>query len=366
MLRFSKRLKSSLVKAQSSGVLNNVVEDKKSYYELADYQTQNLKEYFDKQGLMFPVETIIEKYKTEDYDFFLNKGNFMKVCDTLEKFGNNLDMQHEDAKNFVLFKKKLYKLYEVRSRSSLEHSQFSTEILEDELTHVYDAHRHHLAAIREDNRLARLSNQFNLKGAYYKRKFFSPARLRGITSGALALSMYMYYPYIATYCACNIVLAKLFSVSPIAASLYGLYNLSENNVVHRIQRIDNGQDEGKIRISVAVSPIITRDIIAHPKDILDGGRVGTMGYSALKIQRGYDVYENKDFNDERIFAIETHENGNVWIDQEGMDWLLQKKEEGSQTDDLYADLVHQRAKDYANYKREKKDLLQELRYVIER
>ena len=61
MLIFSRRFKSSLVKAQASNALNNVIEEKKQLYELANFQTGSLKEYFDKNGLMFPVETIIEK-----------------------------------------------------------------------------------------------------------------------------------------------------------------------------------------------------------------------------------------------------------------------------------------------------------------
>jgi hypothetical protein len=199
MLIFSRRFKSSLVKAQASSALNNVIDDKKQLYELASFQTGNLKEYFDKNGLMFPVETIIEKYKSEDYDFFLDKGNFLKVADTLEKFGANLDMDHADAKHFVIFKKKLYKLYEARSRSVLEHSEFAADIPEDELTHVYDAHKHHLSSVMRENYLDRISVQARLKGGYYKRKWMSPSRLRGLTSGFLAFGMWAYHPYIIPY-----------------------------------------------------------------------------------------------------------------------------------------------------------------------
>lgn len=199
MLTFSRRFKSSLVKAQASNALNNVIEEKKEYYELAQFQAGHLKQFFDKNGLMFPVETIIEKYQSEDYDFFLNKGNFLKVADTLEKFGANLDMDHAEAKNFVIFKKKLYKLYEARSRSTLEHEQFSTEIPEDELTHVYDAHKHHLSTLARDHYLDRIATQARLQGGYYKRKLLSPARLKGLSSTFAAVGMYLYHPYIIPY-----------------------------------------------------------------------------------------------------------------------------------------------------------------------
>ena len=315
---------------------------------------------------MFPVETIIEKYKSEDYDFFLSKGNFLKVADTLEKFGANLDMEHADAKHFVMFKKKLYKLYEARSRSVLEHSQFSAEIPEDELTHVYDAHKHHLSSIMRENYLDRISVQARLKGAYYKRKWMSPARLKGLTSGFLSFGMWAYHPYIIPYFAWWSCVASMYYALPITAALVGLYHLSESNVVHSINRIDSGANAGKIRISVLASPIVSRDIIADPAHIHDGGRVNNHGYSALKVTQGYWVSTGTEFKEEKIFAIETADNGNAWIDHEGLDWLLQKKTDDSETNKLYADLVHSRAKGFASVKRDNKDMLYDLKYVIER
>lgn len=365
MLKLSRRFKTSLVKAESSGVLNTVIQDKKQYYELMDFQTGSMKEFFDKNGLIIPVETIIEKYKAEDYDFFLEKGNFLKVTDTLEKFTANLDMNHEDAKNFVIFKKKLYKLYEVRSRSTLEHEVFSTDVTEDELSHVYNAHKHHLRTLITDNHIKRYNAQKQLKGSYYKRKFMSPARLRGLTSSFLALSMYIYHPYLWPHFAAGYLLPKLYTITPIAASLYGLYNLSESNVVHSITRIDSGSDKGKVKITIALTPLVTKYIIADAKDVVDGGRIANMDVSALKIKAGYDSKTGDLFTEERVYTMETAGSDNAWIDAEGMDWLLAKKEHGSETDALYADLIHGRAKQIANSKRESKDLIHEIRYALE-
>jgi hypothetical protein len=74
---------------------------------------------------------------------------------------------------------------------------------------------------------------------------------------------------------------------PITAALVGLFHLSESNVIQSINRIETGSLAGKIRISVLASPIVSRDIIADPADIHDGGRVGNHGYSALKVTQGY-------------------------------------------------------------------------------
>lgn len=148
--------------------------------------------------------------------------------------------------------------------------------------------------------------------------------------------------------------------------MYGLYNLSESNVVNSISRIDSGPDAGKLKITVNVTPLITKDIIAHPSDVYEDGRIGTHGYSALKIAKGHCVSTRTDFKEEKVLSIETADNGNAWIDHEGMDWLLEKKPSDSQTESLYADLIHSRAKKFASTKREKKDLLHELKYIIEK
>mmetsp|Transcript_16830 Transcript_16830/g.18754 ORF Transcript_16830/g.18754 Transcript_16830/m.18754 type:complete len:368 (+) Transcript_16830:4-1107(+) len=367
MLTFSRRFKTSLVKAQASNALNTIIEDKKPFYDMAAFQTEHMKQFFDKNGIIFPVETIIEKYQSEDYDFFLDQSNFLKVADSLEKFGANLDMDHEDAKDFIIFKKKLYKLYEVRARSAAEHAEFSHQVLEDELTHVYDAHKHHLATIITDNRLDRVRNQANLKGAFYKRKLMNPQRLKGLSSSLLAISFYLYNPYLWPYFAGNFITAKLFTLTPMAAAFYGVYNLSESRIVHSIERLDSGADEGKIKLSISASPFVTRDIIADPTDIHDGGYIGKLGISALRVTKGYDLHTSKEFISERTYAIDTSSDGNAWVDEEGMDWLIQKKEDGSSTtDDLYADLIHKRAKDAANTKREGKNFLQEFMHVIEK
>jgi hypothetical protein len=64
-----------------------------------------------------------------DYDFFLSHGNFLKVVDTLEKFQDGmLNENSPQARDFVLFKRQLYQLYEVRSRSVHEHELYSFNI----------------------------------------------------------------------------------------------------------------------------------------------------------------------------------------------------------------------------------------------
>ena len=56
----------------------------------------------------------IEKTQAKDYRFFLEQRNFLKVVDTLEKFEEGmLDLESAKAKEFIVFKKQLYQMYEI-------------------------------------------------------------------------------------------------------------------------------------------------------------------------------------------------------------------------------------------------------------
>ena len=53
---------------------------------LEAYTNNSLKEYFDQDALLIPIETIAQKCEAKDFKFFLGQPNFLKVVDTLEKF----------------------------------------------------------------------------------------------------------------------------------------------------------------------------------------------------------------------------------------------------------------------------------------
>ena len=81
-----------------------------------------------------------EKSEARDYSFFLEHGNFLKVVDTLEKFEERVvDTSTQEGKQFVLFKRQLYQLYEVQNRSTAEHEQFSFVVERNNLKWLYNA-----------------------------------------------------------------------------------------------------------------------------------------------------------------------------------------------------------------------------------
>ena len=113
-----------------------------------------MKEYFDQDALLFPLDTIIgkqfnlntnhiiliEKSEAKDFQFFLKQANFLKVVDTLEKFqAAMVNTQSGAGKDFILFKRQLYQMYEVQNRSIYEHEHLSMGIERRNLKWLYNA-----------------------------------------------------------------------------------------------------------------------------------------------------------------------------------------------------------------------------------
>jgi hypothetical protein len=62
------------------------------------------------------------------------------VVDTLEKFQENLlTVDSDEGRDFLVFKRQLYNLYEVRNRSVHEHEAFSMSLERNNLKSLYDA-----------------------------------------------------------------------------------------------------------------------------------------------------------------------------------------------------------------------------------
>ena len=82
----------------------------------------------------------IEKTEAKDFGFFFEQGNFMKVVDTLEKYQQRVvNTKSEQGKEFILFKRQLYQMYEVQNHSIEEHEKFSQEIERKNLKWLYQA-----------------------------------------------------------------------------------------------------------------------------------------------------------------------------------------------------------------------------------
>ena len=72
----------------------------------------------------------------------------MKVVDTLEKYQQRVvNVKSESGKEFVLFKRQLYQMYEVQNRSIDEHDTFSTKLERQNLRWLYRANLDYVGEI---------------------------------------------------------------------------------------------------------------------------------------------------------------------------------------------------------------------------
>ena len=147
---------------------------------------------------MFPLETLIQKSAEKDYEFFLSHKNFLKVTDSLEKFETFLDTNEQASKDFILFKRKLYQTFEVRNRSTLEHDELTSNVDLFHLYHIVDASKTHLAEMKRENDIERMTNQLSLKGKFYQRKWMSCEKLKGIVSLGFGANLWVNYATLAT------------------------------------------------------------------------------------------------------------------------------------------------------------------------
>jgi len=70
----------------------------------------------------------------------LNQPQFYKVVDSLEKYQDfNVDLDTQEGRDFYVFKRQLYQLYEIQNRSVDEHEAFSFTIERENLKWLYNA-----------------------------------------------------------------------------------------------------------------------------------------------------------------------------------------------------------------------------------
>jgi hypothetical protein len=187
----------------------------------------------------------------------------LKVVDTLEKFQDGMvDEQSPLARDFVLFKRQLYQMYEVQNRSVGEHELYSFNIERENIKWLYRANLGYLEELGKINALDQVADHVALRGAVFKRKVMNPKRLRGIGAFATSYGVYSYLPYIAAYFGPTVPV-----VTAVAAGLYGMLSFAESHMINEIRVIEEGEHQGKLRISIALSPFASKNIIADVKDI---------------------------------------------------------------------------------------------------
>lgn len=189
-----------MIRSDVPAELTKVAVQSRQLYDLQEYQPDNLREYFNEGALLFPVETIVQKTQLKDFKFFLEQKNFLKVVDTLEKYqAGLLNKESPQAREFVLFKRELYQIYEISNRSVHEHELYSFNIERENLKWLYQANVSFINEVQTFNIVERVTDHSTLKGAVFKRKLLNPPRLKGLGALAASAGIYSYLPYLTVY-----------------------------------------------------------------------------------------------------------------------------------------------------------------------
>lgn len=143
------------------------------------------------------MDEITKKIAMRDYDFFLAESNFLKVVDTLEKYQERaINLDNQEGREFVVFKRQLLKMYEVRNRSLSEHEAHSFNLERENLSFLSCANKTFLAEMQKLNDIEDLKSHNYLRGAIFRRKPLTLKRYTGLASFGFAGLTYAYFPFV--------------------------------------------------------------------------------------------------------------------------------------------------------------------------
>jgi hypothetical protein len=326
---------------QSSELTQQVVaKEERTFYELQAYQHTALKQYFDQDALAIPLEDLERKVATKDFRFFLDYKNFYKMVDTLEKYqAGYVDIKSQDGREFIVFKRQLYQLYEISNRSAREHEAFSFDIERENLKWLQQANVAFQDELLFGNDLSDLNAHYHLKGKIFKRKTMDPSKLYGLTYFGVAGAAYSMFPQFALY------LGNPLTTAGITASvLAGMVHLQEKDVVNSIEfvRDEASPHNGKLKFNVSTGPLGTsRDIFAEVNECMSVLSVGNDDLGEADIESnvvtiGKSWDSSNELNEkEEVLTLPA----DSWKDVNMLDWVLSIKHDESSLDSLFNDCM---------------------------
>jgi hypothetical protein len=265
------------------------------------------------------------------------------VVDTLEKFESNLlDANSPRARDFVLFKRQLYAMYEVQNRSVSEHELFSFKVERQNLKWLSQANMEYINALNRVDQMDQLADYKSLgKDEVFKRRTLNPRRIKGV--GALAASAYL-YSY-APYLAVTLGATSAPIIGALLTAVYGLLAFSESQVVSSIQIIKDGsENHGRLRITVNETVLSSSEIIVDTRDIKSVVALGNddlgednQDGNVLYLKRYFDKAQNKWVDTERALTLP----GDAFRDKKFLEWIISEKQGEGETAQAFNDLLIQ-------------------------
>lgn len=308
------------------------------FFRLESYGQESLKKYFDQEALCMPADQIKRGVILKDYSLFLSQPQFYKVVDTLEKYQEmNIDLDTQEGRDYYVFKRQLYQLYEIQHRSIEEHEAFSFQIERENLKWLYNANQDFNKEIIRANALEDLNHQANLSGLVFKRKAMDPVKLKGLGYFGLAGASYAYWPHVAQYLGQGGT-----TLAITAACLAGMSTVaSQEPTINTITFVESGEHAGSVEINVQETLLKTKTIVANVSNVMALASLGNDDLGEDDLESNVVLVQN--YHD--VASGETVERGEFILpadsyrDVKALDWILAPKHAEDSTLDDFNDLV---------------------------
>lgn len=188
----------------------------------------------------------------------MSEESFLKVIDTLDRYqASEIDLDTQMGRDFIVFRRELFQMYEVQNRSVRDHELYSFNIERENLRYLSRANQTFLREMERLNDIEDYRAHANLKGSIFKRKALALSRYYGLGSFGLAGLTYAYFPLVAGFAGTNTTLLGITGLS-----FFGMFSFRDQNVINSIRIIDEGENQGRLSINVASSIFTSREIIA--------------------------------------------------------------------------------------------------------
>lgn len=286
------------------------------------------------------METIAEKAERRDFAFFLDHGNFFKVVDTLEKFQEGfVNNQSQAGRDFIVFKRQLYQMYEVKNRSVYEHEQFSFSVERRNLKWLWDANNDYVQEIARVNHIDQQADTASLNGKVFKMKMMTPSRLRGVLSFGAAAAVYSHWLPVTMALGATVP-----SLGVAAAAVYGMSQFKENNVISAIE----SAVDGHLKITIQKSPLVSTTITCAIRDVrsicaLGDDDMGADDVNGNIVHVAQYADSNGDVKQDGVFTLPA----DAFRDKQYLEWILAPKSAHEETADDFSDLMEQRFQERA-------------------
>jgi len=271
-----------------------------------------------------------------DFGFFLDHGNFFKVVDTLEKFEVNMvNKESQAGRDFVVFKRQLYQMYEVRHRSVWEHEQFSLNVERRNLKWLHEANRDFITELQRVNYLDQLADTGSLGGKVFKKKFMNADKIRGLSMLGLSVFGWMKLPVLTMMMGSSLPMAAI-----TMGAMYGMNQFAEKQVISSIESLPDGM----LSITYMKSPVITATITAHVKDVYAVCAVGQDDMGADDVESNVIAIEKfMQDNEHHTSPICLTLPADAFRDKQMMEWIMAKKDAKEETTvDDFTDMLREK------------------------